>query len=214
MRTEGALVLLVLATMFLCAATPGSPDRWGAPPDLFTGPQEGERAPKFSLKDLRGQEVRLEQFKGKRPIVLVTGSYSCPIYRKQLSSLEKLYEKYRKRAAFFILYTIEAHPKGQVSPYAGREWVTEENEQQGILVRQPSSYEERLNLASRCQQALRSNIPILVDEMDNAVWEAYGKAPNAAYLIDSKGKVRVRQGWFEPLSFETALLEELQEEPG
>jgi hypothetical protein len=173
----------------------------------------GERAPLFALRDLQGIEIRLDQFRGKRPVVLVTGSYSCPIYRQRLPALDRLYEKYRDRAAFFILYTVEAHPLGSASPYADREWVTEENRRERILVVQPSSYEERVRLALECQRRLGSRLPVLVDGMNNAAWAQYGKAPNAAYLIDSQGEVQVRQGWFDPFRFEEAFLQSLGEEP-
>ncbi|MBI3615545.1 MAG: redoxin domain-containing protein [Candidatus Omnitrophica bacterium] len=184
-----------------------------APPDLFKGPQEGETAPDFLLKDLQGDSVGLKQFKKKQPVVLVTGSYSCPVYRRQAAALKRLYEKYGTRAAFFVLYTVEAHPVKDPSPYAVKEWVTDQNIREQILVRQPTSYAERLALASRCRADLRCPVPVLVDEMDNSVWTRYGSAPNAAYLIDDRGKVQLRQGWFEPIRFEQALLELLQEEP-
>ena len=184
-----------------------------AAPDLFTGPEEGEPAPDFMLKDLQGNEVGLKQFKKKRPVVLVTGSYSCPVYRRQVSALNRLYEKYHKQAAFFVLYTVEAHPVKDPSPYRGKEWVTEQNTREGILLRQPTSYAERATLASRCKVDLGSSVPVLVDEMDNSVWTRYGKAPNAVYLIDYEGKILLRQAWFDSSRLEEALLKLLQEEP-
>jgi hypothetical protein len=150
---------------------------------------------------------------GKKPVVLVTGSYTCPIFRQRLPALQRLYDRYRSRAHFYILYTVEAHPSGSPSPYSGKEWVTEENRKDQVLLPQPSSYEERAQLAYQCRQALLISIPTLIDDMDNAVWVQYGQAPNAAYLIDSGGKVQLRQGWFEPMAFEQAFLEIMQEEP-
>ncbi len=184
------------------------PDR-----QIFGGPKEGEPAPAFALKDLQGREVRLEQFKKKQPVVLVTGSYSCPVFRRQARALERLRERYGARAAFFLLYTVEAHPVGSASPYAAGEWVTEENRRERVLVRQPESYEERVGRALECRTALNSGIRVLIDGMDNSVWESYGRAPNAAYVIDSKGKIVVRQEWLDPGRLERDLLEMLQEEP-
>lgn len=209
---------MTVITMFFTIALPASSIQLPAlsaaeEPHFHGGPEVGEEAPLFTLKDLRGRLVRLEDFKKKKPVVLVTGSYSCPVYRHRHAGLERLFQRYAKRAAFFVLYTVEAHPKGDVSPYADREWVTEENVREGILVRQPASYEERVRLAVRSQAALNSQVPVLVDEMDNAVWQQYGSAPNAAYYIDSRGKVQIRQDWFDPLQFEKEFLTALQEEP-
>lgn len=205
-----------VARLFLfagCFLMLGASQISAAPADLFAGPQEGKRAPDFALKDLQGKEVGLKQFKKKRPVVLVTGSYSCPVYRRQVPALNRLYGKYKDRAAFFVLYTVEAHPVTDPSPYRGKEWLTEQNVRDGILLRQPASYPERVTLASRCQVDLGFAVPILVDEMSDSAWTRYGKAPNAAYLIDYEGKVRLRQGWFEPVRFEQDLLKLLQEEP-
>lgn len=198
--------IFCLLTIFLLCAAQASAQFHG-------GPQVGEKAPKFSLKDLKGREVRLKDFRKKKPVVLVTGSYSCPVYRNNLSELKRLYKRYGKRAAFFVLYTVEAHPKGSHSPYTNREWVTEGNYREGILVQQPTTYEDRVKLAARSQRVLRSVIPVLVDEMDNATWIQYGQAPNTAYLIDSRGIVRIQQEWFDPLEFETELLKAFLEEP-
>lgn len=205
-------VWIALFLLLSIAGPAHAEETQAAPPDFFGGPVVGSPAPEFSLRDLAGREIQLSSFKKKKPVVLVTGSYSCPIFRERLAGLERLYDRYRPQAAFFVLYTIEAHPKGAPSPYADREWVTSENERDRILLRQPSSYEERVSTATQCRVALGSDVPILVDEMDDAVWTQYGSAPNAAYLIGSNGKVRVRQGWFDPIRFEQAFLNALQEE--
>ncbi len=179
----------------------------------FGGVGVGEEAPDFSLQDLKGRFVHLAQFREISPLVLVTGSYSCPVYRSHLPALERLYERYQDRVAFYVLYTIEAHPKGSPSPYTGGEWITAQNQRERLFVDQPANYKARARLASRCQAALDSHIPVLVDGMDDAVWQAYGSAPNAAYLIDSAGIVQARQDWLEPALLERKIVEVLQEEP-
>ncbi len=206
-------VVACLLSFACCLLAPGTGRISAAPPGFFAGPEEGESAPDFILKDLQGREIGLKQFKKKRPVLLVTGSYSCPVYRRQAAALNHLHEKYHEQVAFFVLYTVEAHPVTDPSPYRGKEWVTPQNVREGILLRQPTSYSERATLASRCQADLRSSVPVLVDEMDNSVWTRYGKAPNAAYLIDYEGNIRLRQGWFEPGRLEEVLLKLLQEEP-
>jgi len=179
----------------------------------FGGVEAGEEAPDFSLRDLKGRSVNLAQFREVTPLVLVTGSYSCPLYRSHSPALERLYERYQDRVAFYVLYTIEAHPKGSPSPYTGGEWITAQNQRERIFVHQPATYQERAQLAGRCQAALGSRVPVLVDGMDNAVWQAYGSAPNAAYLIDSAGMVQARQDWLEPVLLEREIVEVVQEEP-
>lgn len=181
-----------------------------SPPDMFAGPRAGERAPNFVLKTLGGQSVELAQALGKGPVVLEFGSYTCPIFRQKHEGMEALYGQYGSQASFFTIYTTEAHPKGDPSPYSGREWVTDENERSGILVRQPSSDADRRAVASRARADLGIRTAILVDDMGNSTWKAYGAAPNAAYLIGTDGQVKLRQGWFQKGAFGRALAKELE----
>lgn len=180
------------------------------PPDRFGGPQPGEKATDFTLTTLDGRRVTLSAVREKTPVVLVTGSYSCPAFRGWARGLDELQERYGDRVAFFVLYTIEAHPKGSPSPYrSGREWVTSYNRREGILLRQPKTYRQRQRLAAMGRNALGLEVPMLVDEMDNRVREAYGSAPNAAYLIGRDGRVVARHGWFYPPAMERSLQEYL-----
>lgn len=201
----GLLVLSLTMPVFAKEAEPEQPK--------FGGPLVGEEAPNVTLHDTSGREMELESLWKEKPLVLVTGSWSCPLYRSRALALEQLFERYGSRAKFVILYTVEAHPAGSASPYTGEEWVTDENRREGLLVKQPGTFEERARLASECRTALKLGMPFLVDGMDNAAWERYGNAPNACYLINSKGEVRLRQDWLDPPALEKELLAALLEEP-
>ena len=169
------------------------------PPDRFAGPHEGAMAPEFTLKTIEGRSVSLRNLRAQKPVALITGSYSCPAFRGWAEELRKMHADYGDRVTFLVLYTVEAHPKGSPSPYRpGREWVTSDNRRDGILVAQPQNYRNRVKLATLCRDALGLGAPIVVDNLENAVWKAYGAAPNAAYLIGMDGKVVIRHGWFHP----------------
>ncbi len=206
LRSGLLLLLLLVAPVALAQQGPEEP--------RFGGPEAGEEAPTLPIRDTRGRELELDSLWEGKPAVLVTGSYSCPVYRRTAPAFQRLFERYGSRAAFAVLYTVEAHPAGSASPYSGREWLTDENRRDRILLKQPGTFEERARLASQCQDALGLEMPFLVDGMENAAWEGYGNAPNACYLISSEGEVCLRQDWFEPMALEKALLEALQEEPG
>jgi hypothetical protein len=177
--------------------------------DVFGGPGEGQRAPAFVLQSVEGKTVALRDYLGKQPVVLELGSYTCPVFRQRHGAMEDLAGRYGDRAAFLVLYTVEAHPEGDPSPYAGREWVTQPNQEEGILYRQPRTIQERTKLASAARSRLGIKMPMLLDDLRNSTWTAYGEAPNAAYLIGTDGRVKLRQGWFEPRAFEAALRREV-----
>ena len=96
------------------------------------------------------------------------------------------------------------------SPYTGEEWVTVPNERSGILFRQPTTFAEREDLAHEAKRAMNVQIPIVIDDMSNTAWRAYGSAPNAAYLIGTDGRIKLRQDWFKAREFERALQHELR----
>ena len=174
--------------------------------DLYGGPEPGALAPEFILKTIEGRFVSLQDLRARNPVVLVTGSYSCPAFRGSSRAIGELHSRYADCITFVILYTVEAHPKGSQSPYAtGGKQASKLNSHDGIFVTQPQKYEERVKLAVQCRDALSLDIVIAVDDMDNQVWAAYGSAPNAAYLIDRRGKVIARHGSFHPPTFEESI---------
>ena len=71
----------------------------------------GEAAPDFTLPLVTGKgEVTLSTWRGKQPVVLIFASYTRPPFRRQSGDLERLYQEYKDRAAFVLVYIREAHP--------------------------------------------------------------------------------------------------------
>src|SRR5262245_65913339 len=57
------------------------------------GPQIGEPAPDFCLTKADGSgEVSLRSFRGKKPVVLIFGSYTCPVFRRRATALNAVYD--------------------------------------------------------------------------------------------------------------------------
>jgi hypothetical protein len=124
-----------------------------------------------------------------------------------LAATDKLYSKYKDFAQFLIIYTIDAHPTGSISPYSSKEWTAAfSNDKAGLPVYQPQSYEKRVALAEKMIEESGIRVPVLVDEFDNPVWFTYGPAPNIAYLIDRDGTVILRQPWYDAVKMEEAIL--------
>ena len=121
-----------------------------------------------------------------------------------------MYADYGDRVHFIFIYTIEAHPMGSPSPYSGREWpAAASTDEEGNPRTQPTSYEQRVTLATEMIEELGITIPVLIDEIDNPVWCTYGPAPDIAYLIGTDGVIVEKQGWYEPRLMEEAIQEYL-----
>jgi len=89
-----------------------------------------------------------------------------------------------------------------------------DNEEDGVLFRQHQSMEERVEVGSACMLKLALEIPALVDEMDDAVANAYGAVPERLYLVGRDGRIAYKGGmgpiFFRPEEWEARIQEYLE----
>ena len=115
--------------------------------------------------------------------------------------MESLYKAYGKKAEFLLVYIREAHPSD------GRQ--TRQNVKDGVIFKQPKTFDQRVKVAKACHSGLKMTIPCLLDGIDNAVDKAYGGAPDRLCVVDIDGKVAYhskRGPWgFKPRDAEAAL---------
>jgi peroxiredoxin len=157
-------------------------------PGRRAGPGPGDVAPAFELTGVTGEAVTLASFRGK-PVVIEFGSYTCPVFRRQVQPLQTLQTRFGDNVRWVLVYTKEAHPvDGNVAGI---------NRREGIEVPQHVSFEERLETAKLCRQKLNLKTMVLVDGLENKVTEAYGGHPNRGFVIDADGKVVSRQNWID-----------------
>lgn len=154
-----------------------------------------------------GKSVQASALWKEKPAVIVTASHTCPVFRGKVAAIEALQKEFAGRANFLVVYTIEAHPQGDPSPYSGEEWVTPKNEKEGLLFRQPVTEKDRAERARACVQREKMTVPVVVDSMENTVWKAYGKAPNCAHVIGRDGRVVEAQPWLEAARLRQVLLQ-------
>ena len=69
--------------------------------------QQGKQAPGFSLRDVTGGTITLEQFKGKVVFLDFWASW-CVSCRDELSELDRLYQKYRDSGFVVIGISVDA----------------------------------------------------------------------------------------------------------
>ena len=149
----------------------------------------GADAPAFTLKTTTDKVQALSAYKGK-VVVLVFGSYTCPVFRDKLAAMEKLYRDEQLKSVFLVVYTREAHAIG--------EWEVERNKAENIQIEQPKTDAERRDLAKQTVNTLKITVPVLVDGIDDAVSKAYGLTPNGTVVIGRDGRIAAKQQWFEP----------------
>jgi tetratricopeptide (TPR) repeat protein len=147
------------------------------------GPQINALAPDFDLPEVgTKRRVRLSDFRGKAPVVLVFGTYSCPNFRASADALNTLFQRYGRQAPFFLVYIREAH--------AADQWQSTRNEREEVIVAPALTTEDKEDHAVMCSLKLHLPFPALVDGMDGAMEAAYAAWPSRAFVIGPDGRVR------------------------
>ena len=175
---------------------------------LQEGPPVGAVAPDFALRTHDGrQTIRLSDQRGK-PLVLVFGNFTCGPFRAMYPRVDEICRRYRDQATFLAVYVREAHPADG--------WAMESNARAGIELTQPATYDQRAAVAATCHAKLNYSMPLLVDEISDAVGNAYSGMPARLYVIDSAGRVAYKSGrgpfGFRPPELEQALVMALFEQ--
>ena len=95
--------------------------------------------------------------------------------------LNELYVQYKDRVHFFIVYIREAHPHDG--------WRVPNNLIEDIIHDEPTTDDERTEVASACQLALGLDMPMLIDRIDNDIYKKYIGLPMRMFLVDADGKI-------------------------
>jgi len=116
-------------------------------------------------------------------------------------ALNTLYQQYRDRVAFYIVYIQEAHPVDA--------WQLYDNVKDDVLVASTITSDERFNAAGLCVRNLGIELPAVIDDPDNHVERAYTGWPDRLYVIDTSGKIAYKSQagpfGFKPADVEATL---------
>lgn len=114
------------------------------------------------------------------------GSITNPPSRMQMERWSRLVQKYAKEdVQLFVIYGEELHPGDNKSFKA-----------------YPAPKSEYEKMAYAQEFAQLGKLPVLVDGLNNATLNAYGKAPNGAYLVDKDGALVFRGTWADARKME------------
>ena len=125
--------------------------------------------------------IHLADYRGKSPVALVFGSYSCPNFRGSAEALKQLQKRYGRRVNFFLVYVKEAHAEGQ--------WQSGRNKREEVTLPSASTLVEKQGHAAMCVRKLQLDFPALVDGMDGAMETAYHAWPSRLFVVDRDGRI-------------------------
>lgn len=138
------------------------------------GLQAGDTYKDAELKTLDGEAVHLSEYLRDRPLVLETGSMTCPMYAQSVAPMMKIIEKYPE-LDYVLMYVREAHP-GELQP-------------------QHRNEAEKIDAAKRTKRLYREGRAILVDDVNGSAHRYYGTMPNSIFVIVPSGKIFFRSIW-------------------
>ncbi|CAM9479034.1 unnamed protein product [Choristocarpus tenellus] len=180
----------------------------------------GDRAIDFTLHDLTGQPWNLaEALSEGKPVVLIWGMFTCPAYQglgteppfdKSSYWLESdTVELYKDRATFVHLYGAEPHPM-----------IPDTNFDSGRLlplywsvIRQPLTYDGRLEMARRTLDLTHPNQVLLPDyllgnpysELVQPVWCTYAMGARTATIVGEDGRIEYQRDWLQTERLQQAI---------
>ena len=140
-----------------------------------TAPRAGDPLPELELVTTHGEPIKTTDLVGSKPLLLITGSVTCPMTVSSIPVLKRLYAEFGEEVAFLTLYVREAHPAEHFP--------------------QPETAEQKLAHARALQQ--QHNIPwtVAADDIDGTLHRSLDAKPNAAYLIGVDGTIAFRALW-------------------
>lgn len=185
MKRGKQMATLILAGLFLAF--------WagGAAAGNFDTLQVGGPVPDFTLKDwsTMEREHTLSDYQGKKVVVLEFGSSTTWSFVNRIKAVEKLRKKFRKKGVeFFTIYTREVNG----------DW-------------QPADYFEKLQRAKGLRFAyglqthVRMRRKVLIDDIKDTVFQAYGSVPNGLLIVNKEGQLAYKAKESKPKEIERIL---------
>ncbi|CAG8494077.1 7424_t:CDS:2 [Ambispora gerdemannii] len=106
-----------------------------------------------------------------RPLVLLGGSYTCPLFRYISHVLNDIYRRYRTHVDFYMIQIREAHAS-DVWPIGNI-----------VAVKEHRTLTDRLNAAHEMVRATQLEIPVLADTMNDTFLKLYAPWPFRFFVV-------------------------------
>ena len=109
--------------------------------------------------------------KSGRPLVLLGGSYTCPLYRYISHVLNDIYIRYKSQVDFYMIQIREAHAS-DVWPIGNI-----------VDVKEHRTLSDRLAAAREMVKETQLEIPVLADTMDDTFLKLYSPWPFRFFVV-------------------------------
>ena len=135
----------------------------------------GQRLPDLPVMMSDGRSTSLYQLADGKPLLLVTGSITCPMTVSSIDELNELQAELADKINVVLVYVREAHP-GENFP-------------------QPHSLEEKTDNANKFRRDYDIRFPSIVDDLDGQLHQWLDVLPNSAHLMGTGGEILTQSLW-------------------
>jgi hypothetical protein len=95
--------------------------------------------------------------------------------------LNEVYHAHKDKLPILMIYIREAHASNGLQ--------SKRNIIDDVIYSEPTTLDERATVAAACQIALKIDLPMYLDSMDNDVEDKYVSLPIRLFVVDADGKV-------------------------
>lgn len=155
----------------------------------------GDTFPQTWFYDTTGNRINTNDiFKGK-PVIFITGSYTCPGFRNNTQRMNR--ETYKKATKYdiYFVYLHEAHPvKG--SPYGPKMDSFIVNNYDSIFMERQKIMGDRMQNAIKSKRKFMLQAPVLIDNEHNNFFLQVMSAPNGYMEFSASGVLIKQRDWY------------------
>lgn len=137
-------------------------------------PGPGDQLPAFDIELLNGSRLTWNTL-GKRPVLIVFGSMTCPVTESSGPVLNDLHGRFGDQVRFVLVNTREAHPGEQLF--------------------QPRTMDAKRRRADQLRAHHGFRFEVAIDDIEGDFHRAMSPKPNSAYLVHPDGFIAYRAHW-------------------
>lgn len=135
----------------------------------------GDRLPNIALTLSDGTATSLYELAAGKPLLLFTGSITCPMTVSSIDHLRELQRKLAGALTIALVYVREAHP-GENYP-------------------QPSGLAQKMANARQFQGDYSIEFPVIVDDIEGTLHHLLDVLPNSAHVLNGTGLLLAQSLW-------------------
>lgn len=137
--------------------------------------ESGDLFPDFDIATTDGDRIRRSDFIDRKPLLLIFGSITCPMTASSIPQIRQLHQEYGNRIEFVMLNVREAHP--------------------GESIEQPETFDQKRCHAEQLKALHDIAWTVGIDDIDGTLHQDLDTKPNAAFLMDTGGRIAFRSLW-------------------